>query len=118
MAISPDSTVSIARPMCWSIISDSLSDPAITSSLLLDQLKEESGDMWPQCNDYFSGLVNVLHPEKDFNYDFSHKKFVGELLSRTGMKYDKVRNMTVTYFFIHITMLYNSSSILSKVFDV
>jgi hypothetical protein len=85
--------VAIAQPMCWSVISDAFATPNIVSSSLLDLLEEQSGDLWPLCNEYFSSLVTALFPE---GYDFaaSHHKYIKELTTCTGMKYNEVRNMT------------------------
>jgi hypothetical protein len=89
--------------MCWSIISEALTDPEITSSLLLGKLEDQSGEMWQQCNNYFSALVNALFPAdpKHFSYEASQAKFIKELLTCTQMRYNDVCNMTIVCFLIH-----------------
>jgi hypothetical protein len=86
-------------------------DPDTVPSVLLEQLKEYSGDMWDKCDHFFADLVANLFPEP-FDYNISFSKFVRELQSCTGMKYSNVSHITI--WFVPIDLIAISSNIPPK----
>jgi hypothetical protein len=114
--IDPTSAIAIARPICWDVISEALMDPDITPAVLLEQVKEYSGDMWDKCNEFFADLITQLFPQ-NFNYNVSYNKFVKELAACTGMKYSKVCAITIVCFPIDIIVVNVSSNILRKPYE-
>jgi hypothetical protein len=95
---------------------DALQEPDANAFVIVQQVKEYSGEMWNKCDEFFTLLVSDIFPEK-FVYETSLTMFSKELTKWTGMSYNQVRNITIACFLIDVIIMGISSQAPTMVYE-
>jgi hypothetical protein len=114
--LDPNSSIAIAEPNCWRVMMDALQEPDANAFVIVQQVKEYSGEMWNKCDEFFTLLVSDIFPEK-FVYETSLTMFSKELTKWTGMSYNQVRNITIACFLIDVIIMGISSQAPTTVYE-